>query len=170
MRCAIVESGRISNVVEWDGVTPLGLPQGVIVVPSEDGSVGDAWGEDVVALVAAVNAHEAAAFARGFEFRGVRFSLSLASQISLQGAAAASDALPYPFAWASRDDLESVVLDGPTDVIAMYGAAMGAVLAIRVPAGAASRRSRTTRRYSPGVGISSSIARSSSAIASRTTR
>lgn len=87
--------------------------------------------------IAAANASTAAVIDRGFLFRDRRFSLSLASQITISNAYTIRASLPYPLRWADADDTGFVVMESAADIEAFYQAATLAVLTARSTGNAA---------------------------------
>lgn len=87
--------------------------------------------------IAAANAATASAIERGFTFRGRRFSLSLASQITISNAHTIRDSLPYPLRWADAVDAGFVIMESAADVAEFYQAATLAVLTARSTGNAA---------------------------------
>jgi len=87
--------------------------------------------------IAAANASTSEAISRGFTFRDRRFSLSLASQITISNAYTIRASLPYPLRWADADDTGFVVMESAADIEAFYQAATLAVLTARSTGNAA---------------------------------
>jgi hypothetical protein len=61
-------------------------------------------------------------FGEGFVYTGVLISSSEVAQLRVTGAQVGSAALAYPIRWPSRDNTVFVVLAGPADVAALFGA------------------------------------------------
>lgn len=87
--------------------------------------------------IAAANAGTAAAIERGFTFRDRRFSLSLASQITISNAYTIRASLAYPLRWADADDTGFVIMESAADIEAFYQTATLAVLTARSTGNAA---------------------------------
>ncbi len=83
------------------------------------------------------NAATASTIERGFTFRGRRFSLSLASQITISNAYTIRASLPYPLRWADADDTGFVIMESAADVAEFYQSATVAVLVARSTGNAA---------------------------------
>lgn len=127
--CADVEIEVTERVLVGEG------PEGLDVIDvSPDLLVYTPSAEE---RIAAANAATASAIERGFAFRGRRFSLSLASQITISNAYTIRDSLPYPLRWADADDTGFVVMESAADVEAFYQAATLAVLVARSAGNAA---------------------------------
>jgi hypothetical protein len=127
---------NLSNVTETD-------PKFWKIEPDDTVSVMDAAGQTQVEeerLTAArserlrdVDARTATLIESGFEFpptTGKRFSLSVDSRTVILGLIIAKDMIPYPLRYNTTDQLDYFDLQGPDDVLAFYGTALGTFKAV----------------------------------------
>lgn len=85
----------------------------------------------VAEKVAEVNRLTRGSFAGGFFFRGMWFSLTIESQLSIQHAYAAREALPLPLSWANVDDTLVLELSSVEDVAEFHTTMARAVIQLR---------------------------------------
>jgi hypothetical protein len=88
--------------------------------------------------IADVNRVTGGTFYGGFFFRGMWFSLSIASQVSIQGAYTLRKTLSVPVRWANIDDTQVIELASDKDIAEFYAAMVEAILRLRA-AGVASK-------------------------------
>lgn len=79
----------------------------------------------------AANQQTAGAFVGGFVYRGERFSLSLASQVSIQSLYAIRYELTEAVPWMNIDDTATILLEDAGQVADFHAAMALAVIALR---------------------------------------
>lgn len=137
MRFAIFKGQTLHAVIESDpGKTPPAMhAEGLRALNGADSCVPIESDEHLAILRA--NANTAATIGAGFVFRGRRFSLSLASQVTISNTYTIRSTIPYPLRWADADDTGFVTMESAADIEAFYQAATLAVLTARSTGNAA---------------------------------
>ena len=139
MKFAIYKAGALHAVVESEpGKAPASVHAEALRELNAADSVVPIESEAHEAVLRS-NAATVEAIGGGFEFRGHRFSLSLASQITISNAYTIRASLPYPIDWANIDDTGFVSMKSAKDIEAFYAAATTAVLLARTAGNAAKK-------------------------------
>lgn len=132
MRFAIYKSGALHAVVASpegekvdralyaESLRSLNVADSVVPIESDEHEA-----------ILRANAGTAERIAAGFDFRGQRISLSLASQITISNAYTIRNSLQYPLSWANAEDTGFVTMESAKDIEALYAAATMAVLLAR---------------------------------------
>ena len=137
MRFAIFKGQTLHAVVDADPgkMPPDGYAESLRMLNGADSCVPIE--SDAHLAILRANATTAETIGAGFTFRDRRFSLSLASQITISNAYTIRSTIPYPLRWADADDAGFVAMESAADIEAFYQAATLAVLTARSTGNAA---------------------------------